>query len=123
MQAFFESGDFDSVVQILSRTIDLQNPKEDIWLSQMYMLVDSLWQLGRYADCFQRSAALIKQMTERSITDVTDDDVQEMNDVLASIDCCVESMEPSEFAEMDRDQLCKNRSSRKIDSRRLFSRE
>ena len=41
----------------------------------MYMLVDSLWQLGRYADCFQRSAALIKQMTERSITDVTDDHV------------------------------------------------
>ena len=76
VQAFFESEEFESVVQILSRTIDLQNPKEEIWLSQMYMLVDSLWQLEQYGECFQRSVALIKQMSERSITDVSDDDVQ-----------------------------------------------
>ena len=102
VQAFFENEDFDSVVQILSRTIDLQNPKEDIWLSQMYMLVDSLWQLERYGDCFQRSVTLIKQMSEKSITDISDDHVQEMNDVLTSIDLCIESMDPTEFAEMDR---------------------
>jgi hypothetical protein len=105
VQAFFDGEEYDSVVQILSRTIDHQSPKEDIWYSQMFMLIDSLWHMERYADCFKRSISLIGHMADRCITDVDEDDVKEMDSVLTTLDCCVQAMDEAEFAALDEEVL------------------
>ncbi len=105
VQAFFEGGDFSGVVEILSRTIDRQNPNDDTWFSQMYMFVDSLWKLRRYDECFRRSATLARRLysicSESSAMDAEDDDFKDLNNVLVTLECCIAAMGDDDLRSLD----------------------
>lgn len=88
VQTFFDDNQFQSVIAVLSRTIDDSNERDATWFTRLLMLIESLWNVEQYGKCLERCALALESLAKDYQANL-DDTIN----ILKTIDCCFEMLE------------------------------